>query len=155
VRYNTDTPRPVVAEVAASAQQAQPVTEGWISGWQDTDALPAGWVATAQDAMPLQEQFGVAWQDGQRQGVALQGGFSRPALPGASTQARWQEAQGVRVGLQATAQDAPRAGRLGSAVSGKPARPSPHGRGNGTGCDGPAVPLHHGRRPIGAAVPGL
>ena len=107
VRYNTDTPRPVVAEVAASAQQAQPVTEGWISGWQDTDALPAGWTATAQDAMPLQEKFGVAWQDGQRQGVALQGWFQQArALPGAATQAGWQEAQGVRVGLQATAKDA-------------------------------------------------
>ena len=67
VRYNTDTPRPVVAEVAAIAQQAQPVAQGWATGWQDTDALPAGWVSTAQDAMPLQAQFGVAWQDGQRQ----------------------------------------------------------------------------------------
>ncbi|MGU3628002.1 hypothetical protein, partial [Comamonas sp. C24C] len=107
VRYNTDTPRPVVAEVAASAQQARPVARGWVAGWQDTDALPAGWTATAQDAMPLQEQFGVAWQDGQRQGVALQGRFqqARP-LPGASAQARWQEAQGLRVSLQATAQDA-------------------------------------------------
>lgn len=107
VRYNTDTPRPVVAEVAASAQQAQPVAQGWVSGWQDTDALPAGWTAAAQDAMPLQEQFGVAWQDGQRQGVALQGRFqqARP-LPGAATQARWQEAQDLRVSLQATAQDA-------------------------------------------------
>ncbi|KGH07168.1 hypothetical protein [Comamonas thiooxydans] len=107
VRYNTDTPRPVVAEVAANAQQAQPVAQGWISGWQDTVALPAGWVSTAQDAMPLQEQFGVAWQDGQRQGVAVQGRFqqARP-LPGAATQARWQEARSVRMGLQATAQDA-------------------------------------------------
>ena len=107
VRYNTDTPRPVVAEVAASAQQAQPVAQGWISGWQDTDALPAGWTSTAQDAKPLQEQFGVVWQDGQRQGVAMQGRFeqARP-LPGAATQARWQEAQGVRLALQASAQDA-------------------------------------------------
>ena len=107
VRYNTDTPRPVVAEVAASTQQAQPVAQDWISGWQDTDALPAGWVSTAQDAQPLQEQFGVAWQDGQRQGVALQGRFQRArALPGAAIQARGQEAQGVRKGLHATAQDA-------------------------------------------------
>ncbi|WP_291604127.1 hypothetical protein [Comamonas sp.] len=107
VRYNTDTPRPVVAEVAASAQQAQPVVQGWVSDWQDTDALPAGWVSTAQDAMPLQEQFGIAWQDGQRQGVAVQGRFQQArALPGATTQARWQEAQAVRVSLQATAQDA-------------------------------------------------
>ena len=107
VRYNTDTPRPVVAEVAAPAQQAQPVAQGWVTGWQDTDALPAGWVSTAQDAMPLQEQFGVVWQDGQRQGVALQGRFQQAqALPGAATQARWQEAQGVRVGLLAEAQDA-------------------------------------------------
>jgi len=107
VRYNTDTPRPVVAEVAVSAQQAQPVTEGWISGWQDTDALPAGWVSTAQDAMPLQEQFGVAWQDGQRQGVVLQGRFQQArALPGAATLARWQEGQGVRVSLRAAAEDA-------------------------------------------------
>ena len=107
VRYNTDTPRPVVAEVAAPAQQAQPLAQGWVSGWQDTDALPAGWVSTAQDAMPLQEQFGISWQDGQRQGVTVQGRFqqARP-LPGATTQARWQEAQSVRVGLQATAQDA-------------------------------------------------
>lgn len=107
VRYNTDTPRPVVAEVAAPAQQAQPVAQGWVSGWQDTDALPAGWMSTAQDAMPLQEQFGVAWQDGQRQGIAVQGRFQQArALPGASTLARWQEAQGLRVNLQATAQDA-------------------------------------------------
>ncbi|WP_043005023.1 hypothetical protein [Comamonas testosteroni] len=107
VRYNTDTPRPVVAEVAASAQQAQPVAQGWVAGWQDTDALPAGWVSTAQDAMPMQEQFGIAWQDGQWQGVTLQGRFQQArALPGAATQARWQEAQGVRVSLQATAQDA-------------------------------------------------
>ena len=107
VRYNTDAPRPVVAEVVADAQQAQPVEQGWVTGWQDTDALPAGWVSTAQDAKPLQEQFGIAWQDGQRQGVAVQGRFqqARP-LPGATTQARWQEAQSVRVGLQATAQDA-------------------------------------------------
>ncbi|MDR0216730.1 MAG: hypothetical protein LBJ15_22370 [Comamonas sp.] len=107
VRYNTDTPRPVVAEVVSDAQQAQPVTEGWSAGWQDTDALPAGWVSAAQDAKPLQEQFGVAWQDGQRQGVAALGRFqqARP-LPGATTQARWQEARGVRRGLQATAQDA-------------------------------------------------
>jgi len=107
VRYNTDTPRPVVTEVAASARQAQPVAQGWATGWQDTDALPAGWVSTAEDAMPLQEQFGVAWQDGQRQGVAVQGRFQQAsALPGAATQARWQEAQSVRVGLLATAQDA-------------------------------------------------
>ena len=66
VRYNTDTPRPVVAEMAARAQRAQPVAQGWISGWQDTDALPVDWTATAQDAQPLQEQFGIAWQDGQR-----------------------------------------------------------------------------------------
>ncbi|TYK67875.1 hypothetical protein FSY59_25010 [Comamonas sp. Z3] len=107
VRYNTDTPRPVVAEVVADAQQAQPVEQGWVTGWQDTDALPAGWVSTAQDAMPMQEQFGIAWQDGQRQGVATLGWFQQArALPCASTQARWQEAQGVRVSLQATAQDA-------------------------------------------------
>ena len=107
VRYNTDTPRPVVAEVAASAQQAQPVAQDWLSGWQDTDALPAGWVSTAQDARPLQEQFGIAWQDGQRQGAAVQGRFQKArALPGVATQARWQEAQGVRVALQANAQDA-------------------------------------------------
>lgn len=107
VRYNTDTPRPVVAEVAASAQQAQPVEQGWVAGWQDTDALPAGWVSTAQIAKPLQEQFGVTWQDGQRQGVVVQGRFQQAcALPGAATQARWQEAQGLRRGLQASAQDA-------------------------------------------------
>ena len=107
VRYNTDTPRPVVAEVAARAQQAQPVAQGWISGWQDTDALPAGWTSAAQDAMPLQEQFGVAWQDGQRQGAAVQGRFQQArALPGATTQACWQEAQSMRVSLQAKAQDA-------------------------------------------------
>lgn len=107
VRYNTDTPRPLVAEVAASAQQAQPLEQGWVSGWEDTDALPAGWVSTAQDAKPLQEQFGVAWQDGQRQGIAMQGRFqqARP-LPGAATEVRWQEAQGVRVSLQASAQEA-------------------------------------------------
>ena len=107
VRYNTDTPRPVVAEVAASAQQAQPVEQGWVTGWQDTDALPAGWTSTAQDAKPLQEQFGVAWQDGQRQGVAVQARFkqARP-LPGTATHAHWQEAQNVRMGLHASAQDA-------------------------------------------------
>ena len=107
VRYNTDTPRPVVAEMAARAQRAQPVAQGWISGWQDTDALPVGWTATAQDAQPLQEQFGIAWQDGQRQGMAMQGRFQQArALPGAATQARWQETQGVRVALQTKAQDA-------------------------------------------------
>lgn len=47
------------------------------------------------------------------------------------------------------------AGRLGSTVSGNTARPSPHGRSNGPGCDGPAIPIHHGRRPISAAVPGI
>lgn len=107
VHYNTDTPRPVVAEVAAPAQQAQPVARGWISGWQETDALPAGWTATAQEAMPLRQQFGVAWQDGQRQGVEALGRFQQAqALPGAAVQARWQEAQSMRVGLQAKAQDA-------------------------------------------------
>ncbi|WKL16649.1 hypothetical protein QYQ99_03585 [Comamonas testosteroni] len=107
VRYNTDTPRPVVAEVAASAQQAQPVAQGWISGWQETDAQPAGWVSTAQDAMPLQELFGVAWQEGQRQRITLQGRFQQArALPGATTRARWQEGQGVRVSQKASAQDA-------------------------------------------------
>ena len=107
VRYNTDTPRPVVAEVTAPAQQAQPVAQGWTTGWQETDAMPAGWTSTAQDAKPLQEQFGVAWQDGQRQGAAVQGRFQQArALPGAVTQARWQEAQGVRLALQASAQDA-------------------------------------------------
>ncbi|MDH1333271.1 hypothetical protein N5D77_06095 [Comamonas thiooxydans] len=107
VRYNTDTPRPVVAEVVADAQQAQPVEQGWVTGWQDTDALPAGWVSTAQDAMPMQEQLDVTWQDGKRQGVAVQGRFqqARP-LPGATTQARWQEAQSVRASLQTTAEDA-------------------------------------------------
>ena len=107
VRYNTDTPRPLVAEVASMAQQARPVTEGWISGWQSTDALPAGWSSAAQDAMALQDQFDVAWQDGQRQSVTSQGRFKQAqALPGASVQARWQESQGVCVGLQAKAEDA-------------------------------------------------
>lgn len=107
VRYNTDTPRPVVTEVVADAQQAQPVAQGWVAGWQDTDALPAGWVSIAQDAMPLLEQFGVAWQEGQRQGVTLQGRFQQArALLGAATQARWQEGQGVRVSLRASAEDA-------------------------------------------------
>lgn len=107
LRYNTDTPRPVVAEVAASAQQAQPVTESWISGWQETDALPACWTSAAQGAKPLQKQFGVAWQDGQRQGVAVQGRFQKAQpLPGVATHARWQEAQSVRKWLQASAEDA-------------------------------------------------
>lgn len=107
VRYNTDTPRPVVAEVMSDAQQAQATSTGWTAGWQDTDALPAGWTATAQDSKPLQEQFGVGWQDGQRLSLEALGRFEQAqALPGATTQARWQEAQGVRVGLQAKAQDA-------------------------------------------------
>lgn len=107
VRYNTDTPRPVVAEVESDAQQARVVTEGWISGWQKTDALPAGWTSAAQDAMPLQEQFGIAWQDARRQGVATLGRFQHArALPGATSQAIWQEAQSVRVGLRTKVQDA-------------------------------------------------
>lgn len=107
VRYNTDTPRPVVAEVMSDAQQAQATSMGWTAGWQDTDALSAGWTSAAQDAMPLQEQFGVAWQDGQRQGVVMLGRFQQArSLPGEATQARWQEAQGLRVGLQADAEDA-------------------------------------------------
>ena len=107
VRYHTDTPRPVVADVVSAAQQAQPVEQGWVSGWQETDALPAGWTSTAQEAMPLQQQFGVAWQDGQRQGVETLGRFEQAQpLPAAATQARWQEAQGIRIGLQAEAQDA-------------------------------------------------
>ena len=57
--------------------------------------------------MPLQDQFGVVWQDGQRLSVASQGRFKQAqALPGASVQARWQEAQGVRMALQAKAEDA-------------------------------------------------
>ena len=107
VRYHTDTPRPVVADVVSDAQQAQATSAGWTACWQETDALPAGWTATAQDAMSLQEQFGIAWQDGQRQGVVVQGRYQQArALPGVATQACWQEAQGVRVALQTKAQDA-------------------------------------------------
>ena len=107
VRYNTDTPRPVVAEVESVAQQAQAMAAGWIAGWQETDALPACWTSAAQDAKSLQEQFGVAWQDGQRQGVAVQGRFQKALpLPGATMQVNWQESQGVRVALQANVQDA-------------------------------------------------
>lgn len=107
VRYNTDTPRPVVADVASMAQQARPVAEGWISGWQSTDSLPEGWASAAQEASPLQDQFGVAWQDGQRLSAAALGRFQQAqALQGAATQSRWQEASVVRVGTVATAQDA-------------------------------------------------
>ncbi|MEG0937902.1 MAG: hypothetical protein RSE32_03125 [Comamonas sp.] len=107
VRYNTDTPRPVVAEAVSVAQQAQAMAAGWTSGWQETDALPAGWTSAAQEAMPLRAQFGIAWQDGQRLGVAALGRFKQAqALPGAATLARWQESQSVRLGLQAKAEDA-------------------------------------------------
>lgn len=107
VRYNTDTPRPLVAEVMSAAQQAQATVSGWISSWQDTDALPAGWASAAQDAMPLNDQFDIAWQDGQPQGVATLARFQQAqALQGTATQARWQEAARVRVGSVATAQDA-------------------------------------------------
>ena len=107
VRYNTDTPRPVVAEVASSAQQAQAIETGWTAGWQETDALPAGWASAAQEAMPLQQQFGVAWQDGQRQSLATLGRFQQAQqLEATAVQARWQEAHGLRVGLQAIAENA-------------------------------------------------
>ena len=107
VRYNTDTPRPVVADVMSAAQQAQATASGWISSWQDTDALPAGWVSATQDAMPVNDLFDIAWQDGQPQGVATRGRFQQArALQVAATQVRWQEAARVRVGSAATAQDA-------------------------------------------------
>ena len=107
VRYNTDTPRPLVAEVMSAAQQAQAAVSGWLSTWQDTDALPADWASAAQDAMPLNDQFEIAWQDGQPQGVATRGRFQQArALQVAATQVRWQEAARVRVGSVTTAQDA-------------------------------------------------
>ncbi|CAM4372409.1 Tip attachment protein J domain-containing protein [Comamonas aquatilis] len=107
VRYNTDTPRPVVAQVQAVAQQARHFEAGWTTGWQETDALPAGWSLSATDAMPLHTQFETAWQEGQRQRTGLEGRFLQArALPGATAQARWQEAQGVRVSLQVVAEDA-------------------------------------------------
>ena len=107
VRYNTDTPRPVVADVVSVAQQAQAIAAGWTAGWQETDALPAGWGSTAQQAAPLQSQFEASWQDGQRQRTGLEGWFEQAQpLPGAQVQARWQESQGIRVGLQTMAEDA-------------------------------------------------
>ena len=107
VRYNTDTPRPVVADVKAMAQHAQAVAAGWTSGWQETNALPVGWTSAAQDTTPLQHQFWVAWQEAQKQSVAMLGRFQQAQpLPGAAVQARLQESQGVRVGLQAMAEDA-------------------------------------------------
>ena len=48
VRYNTDTPRPVVVDAVSVAQQAQATSTGWTAGWQETDALPAGWTSAAQ-----------------------------------------------------------------------------------------------------------
>ncbi|MEG0149167.1 MAG: hypothetical protein RR701_07275 [Comamonas sp.] len=107
VRYNTDTPRPVVADVESVAQQAQAMVSAWITGWQSTDALPQGWTSAAQDGHPLRSQFEIAWQEGQGQSVATDGRFQQALpLPGASTDARWQEAQSVRLGLQALAEDA-------------------------------------------------
>lgn len=107
VRYNTDTPRPVVAETVAAAQQSQAIATSWTAGWQETDALPAGWTSAAQEAEPLREQFGVDWQDGQRQGLVTLGRFQQAQqLEAAAVQACWQESQSVRKGLQAKAQDA-------------------------------------------------
>lgn len=107
VRYNTDTPRPVVAEVISDAKQAQAIAAGWRAGWQETDGLLAGWTSAAQDAMPLQQQFGVAWQDGLRQGVATLGRFQQAQqLETTTAQASWQEARGLRLALQAVAEDA-------------------------------------------------
>lgn len=106
VRYNTDTPRPVIAEAVSIAQQAQPVNDGWTAGWQETDALPAGWASAAQDAQQMQERFGVAWQDGQRQGVATQATWQQAQpLPSAAVHACWQESQGLRLALQSDAED--------------------------------------------------
>lgn len=107
VRYNTNTPRPVVADVQSAAQDAQTVATGWTAAWQSTDALPAGWASAAQDAAPLQHSFDLTWQDGQRLSVAELGRFQgAQALPGAMSQIHWQVGQGVRVGLQSVAEDA-------------------------------------------------
>ena len=107
VRYNTDTPRPLVAEVVSVVQQAQATVSGWTSTWQATDALPAGWACVAQDARPVQDLFDISWHEGQRQSLSTKGRFQQGrALCGAETQMRWQEASGVRVGSVATAQDA-------------------------------------------------
>ena len=107
VRYNSDTQRPVVAEVLSDAQDAQAMAAGWTTGWQSTDGLPAGWVSAAQDSAPLQQQIELSWQDGQRLSIASEGRFQQTqALAGMALQVDWQEGQSVRVSLQATAQDA-------------------------------------------------
>ncbi|CAM4082835.1 Phage tail protein [Comamonas aquatilis] len=106
VRYNTDTPRPVVAQVQASAQQAQPFDAGWRNRWQKTHALPAGWTAAADDARPLRAQLGAAWQNAQGLSLAKAAAFEqaqRLAVP--ALLARWQEGRLVRVALRASAQD--------------------------------------------------
>ena len=107
VRYNTDTPRPLVAQVQVSAHQARPFDAGWSAAWQKTHALPAGWTATAEDARPLRTQLDMAWQNAQGLRLARVAAFQqaqRLAVP--ALLSRWQEARLVRVALQATAQDA-------------------------------------------------
>ena len=107
VRYNTNTPRPVVADVQSVAHDALAVTIGWTAAWQSTDALPVAWSSAAQDAAPVQQQYELAWQDGQRLSVSELGRFQEArALPGALSQIHWQVGQSVRVGLQAMAEDA-------------------------------------------------
>jgi hypothetical protein len=156
VRYNTDTPRPVVAEVAASASRRSLWQQGWArAGKTRMHCLRAGWrprrtpcPCKSSSALPGRTASG---RGGPAGAVSAGAGaaWCSNAGPLARGPGRARGPAGHGPGCRA------RAGRLGRAVSGKPARPSPHGRGNGTGCDGPAVPLHHGRRPIGAAVPGL
>ncbi|MFD2756213.1 hypothetical protein [Comamonas terrae] len=109
IRYNTNTPRPMVARVQSVAQQAAAVETGWAAGWQNSAKLPVGWTTGAQDARPLRSHTAMAWQEAQHRGRAVDAVYQQAQRSAAPAQRmRWQEGARARMALQAHAEDAMR-----------------------------------------------
>ncbi|MFD2755037.1 hypothetical protein [Comamonas terrae] len=110
IRYNTNTPRPMVARVQSVAQQAAAIETGWISRWQKSSVLPAGWAAAAQDAQPLRSHTGLAWQEAQPRGQAVKVQYQQAQRNATGAhRVHWQDGVRARMAMQARAEDARRA----------------------------------------------
>lgn len=66
VIYNSDTQRPLVAQVAARWQDADPLAGATGQKWQDSQRQPVGFESGYQDAVPMDEAARAAWRDAKR-----------------------------------------------------------------------------------------